>query len=56
MLLISINNRLVKTLISLTLIGVLSAFLFACGGQKQARKLAGLTADNITQSILARLK
>ena len=31
-------------------------FLFACGGQKQARKLAGLTADNITQSILARLK
>jgi len=32
MVLISINNRLVKTLSSLTLIGVLSAFLFACGG------------------------
>jgi len=32
MLLISINNRLVKTLSSLTLIGVLAAFLFACGG------------------------
>jgi transketolase len=31
-------------------------FLFTCGGQKQARKLAGLTADNITQNILARLK
>lgn len=32
MVLISINNHLVKTLISFTLIGVLSAFLFACGG------------------------
>jgi len=30
-------------------------FLFACGGQKQARKLAGLTSENITQKILARL-
>jgi transketolase len=31
-------------------------FLFACGGQKQARKLSGLTAENITKSILARLQ
>jgi transketolase len=30
-------------------------FLFACGGQKQARKLTGLTSENITQKILVRL-
>ena len=30
-------------------------FLFACGDQRQARKLAGLTPENITQKILARL-
>jgi len=31
-------------------------FLFACGGQKQSRKLIGLTSENITQKILDRLK
>jgi transketolase len=30
-------------------------FLFACGGQKQARGLTGLTSENITRKILARL-
>ncbi len=30
-------------------------FLFACGDQKQARKLAGLTSENIAQKILTRL-
>jgi len=31
-------------------------FLFACGGQKQARKLAGLTSENIFEKILLRLR
>jgi transketolase len=31
-------------------------FMIACGGQKQGRILAGLTADNITQQFLARLE
>jgi transketolase len=30
-------------------------FLFACGGQKQARKIIGLTAENIAQKILVRM-
>ena len=30
-------------------------FLFACGSQKQARRLAGLTSENIVQKILSRL-
>lgn len=31
-------------------------FLFACGGQMQARELIGLTSENITKKILNRLK
>lgn len=36
--------------------GISDHFLFASGGQKQARELVGLTAENITKKILDRLK